>query len=210
MPRIRLRTQILLLQVAIIVVSLAAGFGIVLNRVDAETRTEFGKRAEAIAETVASDTDVRAAAATQSAARRAGHPASQADLATAPLQRQARAITERTGVLFVVIADDAGYRIAHPDPAQLGLPLSTDPSAALAGDVELTRQTGTLGDSVRAKAPVFGPDGAVVGLVSVGISTETVAEAARRTLLLLAGLVDRESARGVAGPRIRARRPSSA
>ena len=57
MPRIRLRTQILLLQVVIIIVSLAAGFGIVLHRVDTDTRSEYGHRAEAIAETVASDTD---------------------------------------------------------------------------------------------------------------------------------------------------------
>ncbi|GAA1090480.1 sensor histidine kinase [Tsukamurella spumae] len=206
MPRIRLRTQILLLQVVIIIVSLAAGFGIVLHRVDANTRTEYGHRAEAIAETVASDTDVRAGAAAQSAARRAGRPATQAELAAAPLQRQAVAITQRTGVLFVVIADDAGYRIAHPDPSQLGAPLSTDPSTVLGGDVELTLQRGTLGDSVRAKAPVLGPDGKVVGLVSVGISTETVAEAARRTLLLLAAVAALALAVGIIGSGLLARR----
>ncbi|CAM3899484.1 ATP-binding protein [Tsukamurella ocularis] len=206
MPRIRLRTQILLLQVVIIIVSLAAGFGIVLHRVDADTRAEYGHRAEAIAETVASDTDVRAGAAAQSAARRAGHPATRQELAAAPLQRQALAITERTGVLFVVIADDAGYRIAHPDSTQLGAPLSTDPATALGGEVEVTRQRGTLGDSVRAKAPVLGNDGAVVGLVSVGISTETVAEAARRTLLLLVGLAALALAIGVVGSGLLARR----
>lgn len=206
MPRIRLRTQILLLQVVIIIVSLAAGFGIVLHRVDANTRTEYGHRAEAIAETVASDTDVRAGAAVQSAARRAGHPATQQELAAAPLQRQALAITERTGVLFVVIADDAGYRIAHPDSTLLGGPLSTDPSTALGGEIEVTQQWGTLGESVRAKAPVLGNDGAVVGLVSVGIATETVAEAARRTLLLLAGLAALALAVGILGSGLLARR----
>ncbi|NMD55522.1 MULTISPECIES: sensor histidine kinase [Tsukamurella] len=206
MPGIRLRTQILLLQVVIIIVSLAAGFGIVLHRVDTDTRTEYGQRAAVIAETVASDTDVRAGAAAQSAARRAGRPASREELGAAPLQRQALAITERTGVLFVVIADDAGYRIAHPDPAQLGAPLSTDPSTALGGDVEVTRQQGTLGDSVRAKAPVLGADGTVVGLVSVGISTETVARAARHTLLLLTGLAALALAVGVLGSALLARR----
>lgn len=206
MPGIRLRTQILLLQVVIIIVSLAAGFGIVLHRVDTDTRAEYGQRAAVIAETVASDTDVRAGAAAQSAARRAGRPASREELAAAPLQRQALAITERTGVLFVVIADDAGYRIAHPDPAQLGAPLSTDPSRALGGDVEVTRQQGTLGDSVRAKAPVLGADGTVVGLVSVGISTETVAEAARHTVVLLTGLAALALAVGVIGSALLARR----
>ncbi|BDH56596.1 sensor histidine kinase [Tsukamurella sp. PLM1] len=206
MPRIRLRTQILLLQVVIIIVSLVAGFGIVLHRVDGETRAEYGERAVAIAETVASDTDVRAGAAAQSAARRAGHAATRQELAGAALQRQASAIAQRTGVLFVVIADDAGYRIAHPDPSLLGAPLSTDPSTALGGDVEVAQQRGTLGDSVRAKAPILGNDGSVVGLVSVGISTETVAEAARRTLLLLAGLAALALAVGVVGSGLLARR----
>lgn len=189
MPRIRLRTQILILQMVIVTASLAAGFGIIIHRTDTQTRTEFARRAQAIAETVASDQEVQAGAAAQSAARRAGHPASAAELAAAPLQRQAAAITARTGVLFVVIADDAGYRIAHPDATQLDRPLSTDPSAVLGGESELTVQQGTLGDSVRAKAPIRGPDGTVVGLVSVGVAMDTVNQATHRTLVLMATLV---------------------
>ncbi|GCB01558.1 hypothetical protein [Mycolicibacterium sp. NCC-Tsukiji] len=189
MPRIRLRTQILILQMVIVTASLAAGFGIIIHRTDTQTRTEFARRAQAIAETVASDQEVQAGAAAQSAARRAGHPASAAELAAAPLQRQAAAITARTGVLFVVIADNAGYRIAHPDATQLDRPLSTDPSAVRGGKSELTVQQGTLGDSVRAKAPIRGPDGTVVGLVSVGVAMDTVNQATHRTLVLMVTLV---------------------
>ncbi|ADG77979.1 sensor histidine kinase [Tsukamurella paurometabola] len=206
MPGFRLRTQILLLQVVIIIASLGAGFGIVLHRVQTETRAEYGHRAQAIAETVASDTDVRSGASVQSAARRQGHPATPAELSAGPLQHQAQTVTDRTGVLFVVIADDAGYRIAHPDPAELGKPLSTDPSIALAGGVEVTEQRGTLGDSVRAKAPVYGPDGAVVGLVSVGVPMGTVADAARRALLLLIGLAALALVVGIIGSGLLARR----
>lgn len=206
MPGLRLRTQILLLQVVILVASLAAGFGLVLHRVDTETRGEHAQRARVIAETVASDTDVRAAAAAQSAARRAGRPATAEQLAATPLQRQAADITQRTGVLFVVIADDAGYRIAHPDATQLAKPLSTDPTTALAGQVEMTVQKGTLGDSVRSKAPVYGADGRVVGLVSVGISTHTVTAAARRNLLLLIGVVVLAFVIGLVGSALLARR----
>lgn len=189
MPRIRLRTQILLLQMIIVAASLAAGFGIVIHRTDTTTRAEYAHRAEAIAKTVASDLQVRTAAAQQTAARREGHPATAAELAAAPVQAQAAAITHRTGVLFVVVADGQGYRIAHPDPVEVGRPLSTDPSKALAGQIVLTEQTGTLGDSVRAKAPILDPDGHVVGLVSVGVAIDTVDAAARRNLVLLITLV---------------------
>lgn len=70
----------------------------------------------------------------------------------------------------------------------------------------MIQQRGTLGDSVRAKAPVLADDGTVVGLVSVGISTETVAEAARRTLLLLVGLAALALAVGIVGSGLLARR----
>ncbi|WP_083612468.1 ATP-binding protein [Mycobacterium sp. ST-F2] len=206
MPKIRLRTQILILQMAIVAASLAAGFGIIIHRTDTETRAEFARRAQAIAETVASDPEVRAAAAAQSAARRAGHPASAAELAASPLQQQAATIAARTGVLFVVIADNAGYRIAHPDPSQLDQPVSTDPSAVLSGEVELTQQQGTLGDSVRAKAPVRGSDGSVVGLVSVGVPTDSVSEAAHRSLALLITLVAIALAVGITGSALLTRR----
>ena len=83
-----------------------------------------------------------------------------------------------TGALFVVVTDDRGIRLAHPDPAQLGLLVSTDPSVALAGGEEVVEQRGTLGDSARAKVPVLAPDGsAVVGAVSVGIGTDEISAA---------------------------------
>ncbi|WP_344993461.1 sensor histidine kinase, partial [Tsukamurella soli] len=142
----------------------------------------------------------------ESAARRAGRPPSATELASAAVQQQAVAVTRRTDVLFVVIADDAGFRLAHPDPSQLGSRVSTDPTAALAGREEVTEQTGTLGGSVRAKVPVFGGKGAVVGMVSVGVSTDTVGAAARRSLLLLLGLVAASLAVGAAGSGLLARR----
>ena len=40
---------------------------------------------------------------------------------------------ERTGALFVVITDDQGIRLAHPDPDRLGEVVSTSFEDALAG-----------------------------------------------------------------------------
>ncbi|MDF0529643.1 sensor histidine kinase [Tsukamurella sp. 8F] len=204
--RIRLRTQVLLLQVAIIAVSLAIGFGIVLHRASGQVRNEYFQRAAAIAEAVAADADVRAGAQAETSARKAGHAPSAAELAKAPVQQQAAAVTARTGVLFVSIGDGVGYRLGHPNPSALGQRLSTDPSAALAGHLEFTEQTGTLGSSVRAKAPVYGDDGTVVGLVSVGVATDTVDAAARHSLYLLLGIVGIALAVGAAGSALLARR----
>ena len=88
-----------------------------------------------------------------------------AELARGPLQTIAEEVRRRTGALFVVISDDEGIRLSHPDAGELGAPVSTDPSAALAGAEEVTRETGTLGPSVRAKVPdPHGREGAATQL----------------------------------------------
>jgi two-component system CitB family sensor kinase len=96
-------------------------------------------------------------------------------LANGQLQTLASEIQQRTGVLFVVITNDQGIRLSHPNRDELGKHVSSDPSEALAGHEVVTRESGTLGRSVRAKVPVLAPDSnQVVGEVSVGISTSAV------------------------------------
>ncbi len=93
----------------------------------------------------------------------------------------------RTGALFVVITDETGLRLAHPDAERLGEKVSTDPSEALAGREVTTRNTGTLGPSAGAKVPVLAPDSAtVVGEVSVGYSTETIGQSLARDIVPIA------------------------
>ena len=62
-----------------------------------------------------------------------------------------------TGALFVVITDDHGIRLAHPDPQLLGEVVSTSFAEALAGRESVAWESGTLGESARAKVPVRDP-----------------------------------------------------
>jgi two-component system CitB family sensor kinase len=172
--RPRFTTQLLLLQVGVIVVVVTMGFALFGFLLDRQLGTEFGFRALAVARSFAEDNDLR----TQVAELSADHdPATEsaAALAVGPVQAQAEAIRIRTAALFVVVTDDRGIRLAHPEPSRLGEPVSTDPSVALGGDEEVVEQRGTLGDSARAKVPVFAPGSdVVVGVVSVGISTDEI------------------------------------
>lgn len=175
--RLRFTSQLLLLQLAVVAAVVLVGFGLFAGMVERGLRAEYGDRALAIARSVASDDEIRGWVADYSADHRAG-PDGRAELAAGPVQDDAEAVRMLTGALFVVITDDRGIRLAHPDPAQLGLLVSTDPSVALAGDEEVVEQRGTLGDSARAKVPVVAPDGsAVVGAVSVGIGTDEISAA---------------------------------
>ncbi|MEV0894755.1 ATP-binding protein [Promicromonospora sp. NPDC050262] len=121
-----------------------------------------------IAQTVAQTPGVRAGAEEESRRER---PSTDAELVAGTLDDYAREVEDRTGALFVVITDDTGRRLAHPSPDEIGDPVSTSPDAALRGEETVSWERGTLGDSARAKVPVYGLDspGTVVGEVSVGL-----------------------------------------
>ncbi|MFE7721548.1 ATP-binding protein [Nocardia rhizosphaerihabitans] len=207
-PRgVRLRTQIVLLQVALVALTLGLAFGVFAYLSDQRLTAEYGQRALAIARTVASDPVVRAEVARYAALPLAPGPALRAELADGELEQTAEAARQRTDALFVVITDDAGLRLAHPDPARLGEKVSTDPSQALGGTEVVISERGTLGDSVRAKVPVREAGSErVVGEVSVGISTEAVGEQLRRDLSKAGVLVLGALFAGIAGSVLLARR----
>ncbi|MFE7506718.1 ATP-binding protein [Promicromonospora sp. NPDC057488] len=148
--------------VSLITVGLFAVTG--FNRLVQQTQ----ESALRIAQTVAQTPDVRAGAEAESERQ---PPSTDAELVAGTLDDYAREVEDRTGALFVVITDDTGRRLAHPSPDEIGDPVSTSPDAALRGEETVSWERGTLGDSARAKVPVYGLDqpGTVVGEVSVGL-----------------------------------------
>ena len=167
---VRLATQILLLQLAVVALTLAVAFALLGVIYHQRLVNEYGARCLDIARVLAAAPAVRADVANYEAAV---PPVD--ELAQGPLQRVANQVRQGTGVLFVVITNDKGIRLSHPDLNELGKTVSTEPSAALTGNEEVVHQTGTLGPSVRAKVPILQPDSSrVVGQVSVGMSTSTV------------------------------------
>ena len=117
---------------------------------------------------------------------------------SAPVQRDALAVQRATGALFVVITDDQGIRLAHPNPAEIGHKVSTDPSGPLSGRAVANMEVGTLGLSVRGKVPLRDAKGSIVGEVSVGFDASDINDRMLQLLgqaavfvviALLAGLV---------------------
>ncbi|WUD72737.1 sensor histidine kinase [Streptomyces sp. NBC_00510] len=109
---------------------------------------------------------------------------------TGPVQEEAERIRRATGALYIVVMDTRGVRWSHTDVAQIGRHVSTDPSVALSGREIMQIDRGTLGRSARAKVPLHGADGRIVGAVSVGIAYDSVRERLLATvpvLLLYAG-----------------------
>ncbi len=171
-PRPSLATQILALQVLIVLTTVAVSAVVGVQQARAQLTRQEGAKVLAIAESVAALPTVRASFDDPDP--------------SVLLQPLAEAVRAANNLTFVVVADRDQMRLAHPSPVQIGQRLSTDASEALAGQRVVTTERGTLGSSVRAKVPVLDPQGRVVGVVSVGNLEEFVAEQWRGALPRLA------------------------
>lgn len=204
---VRLATQVLLLQVAVVVLTLGIAGGLLAYFSHQRIVAETGTRALDVARVVASAPAVRADVARYDAMTLTPSPALANELAAGQLQFIAAEVQRQTDMLFVVITNDQGIRLAHPNRAELGARVSTDPSAALAGHDVVDREYGTLGRSVRAKVPVRAPGSdQVIGEVSVGLSTAAVHHQLWSDVRTAAVLVGGALLIGIVGSLVLARR----
>ncbi len=168
----RFATRMLVVQVATQLVVVAVCTAVFAWLGVQQLKAEADSSALNIARSVAEAPDVRSLVTAFSADP--GTPDAAA-LREGALQHYAADVTSRTQGLFVVITDDHGIRLAHPDPDRLGQVVSTSFADALAGREVVTWETGTLGESARAKVPIYPPGGgSPVGEVSVGFERASV------------------------------------
>ncbi|WP_396599798.1 ATP-binding protein [Frigoribacterium sp. R86507] len=202
-PRLRKRrfaTEVLLLQLAVVTAIVLLTSAVFATIAVQRLAREAESTALAVAQSVASDADVREQVALLSVD---GTEIDQEALAGGALQRTAVAAQQRTGALFVVVTDDRGVRLAHPDPSRIGERVSTSPDAALRGEEVVAWERGTLGDSARAKVPVYAPGASaggaadVVGEVSVGYAPTRVYDTLVQDALPVVGVAVLALALGV-------------
>ncbi|MGV8913668.1 MAG: ATP-binding protein [Rhodoglobus sp.] len=150
----KLRTQLLLLQLAIVLVAVL-GTGFVAGWMqEQQLRDSYRDRMIAVAQSVATLPAII--------------DAFDDPQPSATVQPIAEVVREASDVTYIVVVDENGVRLSHPNPARIGEQVSTDPSDVLAGEIYVGTQTGTLGESWRVKVPIT--DGnQIIGAVSVGI-----------------------------------------
>jgi two-component system, CitB family, sensor kinase len=163
-----LAMQVLLLAALVVGGTVAA---VLEAQHDADARAR--DRVLGIAEALASSPFVREAAASTDP--------------PALLQPYADQVQRDTGVDFVVVMAPDRTRWSHPNPARIGEPFIGTIAPALRGQTFTETFTGTLGPSVRTVVPVTGPDGKVVALVAVGITTQRIGQELGRRLPILFG-----------------------
>src|SRR5690242_8486295 len=108
-PWQRLSTKVVIMQVAILVVTMAAGFAVVWWNLNRQLNQQYEQRSLVLAQTLASQPSIVDAVLH-------GRPGG-------PAQRLSMAAKGQTHALFVVITDARGIRYSHPNPKLIGQPV---------------------------------------------------------------------------------------
>ena len=180
--RQRLSTQVVIMMVAILVVTMAAGFAVVQWNLNRQLDDQYEQRSLAVAQSLASQPGLQQAVRTGSPGGIGPHGA---------VQGMAMAAMRSTAATFVVVTNAKGIRLSHPNPRLIGMPVWYPDKDLPSSETFRTGQDwmgiehGTLGVEAVGKAPIFG-HGKLVGEVSVGFLTATVAGHVARTLVDLA------------------------
>jgi two-component system CitB family sensor kinase len=172
----RLSTQVVIMQVAILVVTMAAGFAVVQWNLKHQLYQQYENRSLVLAQTLASQPGIVNAVVH-------GKPGGEA-------QRLGTAAKDGTHALFVVITNARGIRYSHPNPKLIGKPVQADREPVSSEPFRTGRdwmgiQTGTLGPVAAGKAPLW-YHGKLSGQVSVGIRLSTVSQSVTDALPSLA------------------------
>lgn len=107
------------------------------------------------------------------------------------LQPLSLKLAQETQARFIVIGDRNGVRLAHPKPEKIGRSMSDDEGddnapALISGMGYLSKAEGSLGWSMRGKAPIFAVNGTeIIGVVSVGYHLDQVEQIIQRYRITL-------------------------
>lgn len=160
----KLSTQIFIAQLAILTATVLIGFVLFARAERSQLDRQYGQRAASIAETVAGVPDVQDCLA--------GHAAPCRE----PVQTIASRIQKETHASYVVVIDMNRVRHSHPVPALIGKTVA-EPIVTVDGKAHVGIDNGATGRSANGKAPMYAPDGRMVGEVSVGIKESSVSKA---------------------------------
>nr|WP_042147126.1 sensor histidine kinase [Paucisalibacillus sp. EB02] len=105
------------------------------------------------------------------------------------LQPIAEEIREFIGAEFIVIGNVDSIRYAHPDVDKIGKKMvgGDNDKALVHGEFYTSKAVGSLGPSLRGKAPVFNNNGDIVGIISVGFMLEDIKSIIYKNLLKISG-----------------------
>ncbi|WP_184595678.1 SpoIIE family protein phosphatase/ATP-binding protein [Streptomyces violarus] len=165
--------QVLVFQVALVVLLVACGVIALILQSERDNSAEARRRSTAVAQTFAHSPGVLAALQTPDPSK--------------ILQPLTEAARRAAGVDFIVVMDTEGIRYTHPLPDRIGKRFVGEIGPPLAGKAYVESVDGPLGREVQATVPIKNADSRVVALVSAGMKVENVESQLSRQLPIILG-----------------------
>lgn len=157
----RLQTKLILIicsLLSLVIVSLGGIFYYITTSVFED---QIGNRALKVAETIALMPEIR--------------QAFQKPNPSDTIQPIVESIREKIDAEYIVVGNREGIRYSHPVTERIGKEMvGGDNGPVLEGQSIISKAIGSLGPSLRGKAPIFDENGYVIGIVSVGFLTEDI------------------------------------
>lgn len=150
----RLHTK-LMLGICTLIILIGGIFEVIfINILEINLKQETGEKALSVAQTISLPPEIK--------------QAFQTDSPSVIIQPIAEKIRRQIDAEFIVIGDENETRLSHPNPKLIGKKMvGGDNAEVWNGKSIITESTGTLGPSIRGKAPIE-DEGKVIGVVSVG------------------------------------------
>lgn len=148
--------------IGLLILAIVLVIGIFLSTFITETlETQLGKQALSVAESVALNPDIALAFETD-------NPAAIIQPLVSPIQQS-------TDAEFIVVGNRDEIRYSHPNPEQIGKKMVGEDNerALFYGDSYVSEATGSLGNSLRAKVPIYSGND-IIGVVSVGFLADDI------------------------------------
>ncbi|WLD94469.1 sensor histidine kinase [Alkalihalobacillus sp. AL-G] len=176
MIRVSLQTKILTLITSLILFVTIIFTGIIAYIETQQTEKNMGQRALQVATTISFMPTIKNAFALE-------EPSS-------VIQPFAEEIRKRTGAEFVVVGNADGMRYSHPDAWKIGRHMvgGDNGRALIDGEYYTSKAVGSLGPSLRGKAPIFNEQGEIIGLVSVGFMIDDIQTVIINKIIKISGL----------------------
>ncbi len=106
------------------------------------------------------------------------------------IQPIAEQIRTEVGAEFVVVGNKESVRYSHPDEWKIGRKMvgGDNAKALKSGDYYTSKAIGSLGPSLRGKAPIYNDEGNIIGIVSVGFMQEDIQATVYQKFVKIGGI----------------------
>lgn len=170
--KVKLKTKIIVLVLSVVSIVLIVTSLLISRSIAYEVKNNLGRQALSIARIIAHSPVVINGLMDENAANN--------------IQPFANTAKELANVQFIVVLDMNSIRKSHPIPDLVGHHLvGGDEYEAMKGKEYLSEAIGTMGHSLRAFTPVYGPDGQQIGVVLVGILMKYVQDAVSKAQMII-------------------------